>query len=62
MIGDGMKASELIKELEKMIKIHGDREVYSGGEDYPGGVSGVGFNKKDNAYEPAGSFRIWSDL
>jgi hypothetical protein len=55
---DGMRASELIKLLEKKIKEHGDCKVYSGGTDYPEGVEGVRYEKKGNAYVPKNSFYI----
>lgn len=57
-----MKASELIEKIEKLIERHGDQEVYSGGEDYPGEVSGVRFEAKGNAYVPKGSFDICSSI
>lgn len=57
-IPSGIKASELIKLLEKMIEKHGDREVYSGGTDYPEGVENVYYEKKGNAYVPKGSFYL----
>jgi hypothetical protein len=53
-----MKASELIERLQKLIERHGDKEVYSGGEDYPGEVTGVRFESKGNGYIPKGSFDI----
>lgn len=58
MFEHGIKASELIKKLEEMIKAHGDREVYSGGTDYPEGVAGVYFNKESQPYYPERSFII----
>ena len=53
-----MKASELIKKLKDMIKEHGDRYVYSGGEDYPGEVCAVTIIKHGDGYEGKGGFRI----
>jgi hypothetical protein len=53
-----MKASELIERLKKLIERHGDKEVYSGGEDYPGPVNGVRFESKGDAYGPKGTFDI----
>ena len=58
MIESGMKASELIKELEKMIEKHGDREVFSGGTDYPEGVGVVRYVRKGDGYCKARSFYI----
>lgn len=55
----GIKASELIEKLKKLIEKHGDKEVYSGGEDYPKGVGGVSYEKQGNAYIPKGSFEIY---
>lgn len=54
-----MKASELVKRLQQLIKEHGDQEVYSGGEDYPGKVSGVEVEKRGNGYVPKDSFKVW---
>lgn len=54
-----MKASELIKELKKLIKKHGDRRVFSGGEDYAGEVRAVEVLKEGDSYQPKGGFRIW---
>lgn len=53
-----MKASELIQRLQQLIKEHGDREVYSGGEDYPGPVNGIRHEKKGDAYIPKNTFDI----
>jgi hypothetical protein len=36
-----MKASEIIKELEKAIEEHGDLEVYTGGTDFEDEMTGV---------------------
>lgn len=58
MIPSGKKASELIKDLQKMIESHGDREVYSGGTDYPEGVSGVSVRERGDGYIPKGAFVI----
>jgi hypothetical protein len=59
MINTGeLKASDLIKKLEKMIKQHGDRYVFSGGSDYPEAVSGVWIEERGNGYVPAGCFKI----
>lgn len=55
----GLKASELIQKIQKLIEEHGDREVISGGTDYPEGVRGVSYQQKDNdPYIPKGSFYI----
>lgn len=54
-----MKASELIKEIEKMIKEHGDQRVYSGGTDYPEEVEGIQLNEREHdGYLPKGTFYI----
>jgi len=58
MFESGLKASELIAELNKMIETYGDLEVISGGGDYPEGVRGVSYNKKSEPYYPANSFVI----
>ncbi len=52
-----MKASELIKALKELIKKHGDQEVFSGGEDYPGKVDAVTVAKGD-AYTAKDAFKI----
>lgn len=44
-----MKATEVIKKLEELVAKHGDVEVFSGGEDYPGKVSCLLFIDKKNA-------------
>lgn len=58
MLQSGIKASELIKQLEKQIKLHGDCEVFAGGGDYPEGVSGVSFKLTGDSYHPDRCFRI----
>ena len=58
MYVDGMKASELIKVLEKMIKKYGDQEVYSGVTDYPEGVKGVYRRDHGDGYIPEGAFYL----
>lgn len=55
-----MKASELIDRLKELIKEHGDREVYSGGEDYPGKVGGVVVQTRGDGYVPTGAFDVWA--
>lgn len=58
MLYGGMKASELIKDLERNIEKHGDQYVFSGGTDYPEGVGGVRIKKKGDGYVPTGAFQI----
>jgi|GEM_PF-5233779 len=58
MMGYGIKATELIKQLQAQIAIHGDCEVWCGGGDYPEGVKTVTFTIKGNTYIPAGSFKL----
>jgi len=55
-IRSGMKASEVIAELQKLIDEHGDKECFSGGSDYPEGIVCVHYQKYEDAYIPAGSF------
>ena len=56
---NGIKASELIKKLEEAIKCHGDRQVWTSGQDYPSGVSNVYFRKEeDNGYYPKDVFVV----
>jgi hypothetical protein len=58
-----MKASELVEEILRLIEKHGDQEVYSGGEDYPGEVTAVGFQKDErNPYVPRNSFKIYGGI
>lgn len=59
MFAHGIKASKLIEELQRMIDRHGDKEVYAGGGDYPEGVDGVYYQKRDDdPYVPADSFIV----
>lgn len=58
MYPSGIKASELIKILQKNIEKYGDLECYSGGTDYPEGVSGVGRETTGNGYIPKNTFVI----
>lgn len=60
MISHGLKASELIRELQKKIERYGDKEVYSGGGDYPEGIRGVSYvpKNKGDGYVPGDSFRV----
>lgn len=58
MINAGIRASELIEKLEKMIKKHGDRMVFAGGGDYPDGVESVILKRRNDPYVPKGSFYI----
>ena len=60
MISSGIKASELIEKLQKLIEKHGDKEVYAGGTDYPDGVTGVSYNSTERPYHPAKTFTIHS--
>lgn len=55
----GLKASELVKLIQEAIEEHGDREVFGGGEDYPGGAEGIHVEVKGNGYIPKGAFVIW---
>lgn len=55
-----MKASEMILQIQKLIAEWGDREVYSGGEDYPGKVESIVFRKQGDSYVPSGSFKIYT--
>ena len=59
MYPEGMKASQLIIELQKQIMLHGDHEVYSGGGDYPEGVSAVVFDPRGDSYHPKNCFKIY---
>lgn len=58
MFDYGMKASELVKILEKRIEKHGDQYVFSGGTDYPEGVDGVRVKKNGDGYIPTGAFIV----
>lgn len=58
MIRGGIKASELIKVLERLIEKHGDLQVFSGGTDYPEGVESVWYKERGNSYIPSNSFFI----
>ena len=55
---NGIKASELIKLLKESIEEYGDREVITGGTDYPSGVCGVTVEEYGNPYIPKGSLVI----
>jgi hypothetical protein len=46
----GLKASELIRKLERLIERHGDLIVvhHTGDEGYPEGIQGVSFQKADD--------------
>ena len=57
-----MKTSELIKRLQFLIDTHGDQEVFSGGEDYPGPVKGVRHVERGDGYTPTGCFDICGGL
>lgn len=58
MMSSGIKISELIAELQAMKALHGDVQVFAGGEDYPGGVSGVSYVQKGNGYVRSNSVTI----
>jgi len=60
MFKSGIKASELIAELQKLIEKHGDLNVYRAGSDYPEGVHGVRYipKNKGDAYTPGNSFEV----
>lgn len=60
MIAPGIKASELVKQLQQLIEEHGDQQVFAGGGDYPGGVGGVDVQRDRNPYVPKGVFYIRS--
>ncbi len=53
-----MKLSELILKLQALLKEHGDREVFAGGEDYPGGVSDAMVVTRGDGYLPEGCVKI----
>jgi hypothetical protein len=61
MRSTGMPISQLIALLQAEQAQHGDVEVFAGGEDYPGGVSGVGFVPagRGNGYVPENSVKIY---
>ncbi|TSP14052.1 hypothetical protein [Cupriavidus campinensis] len=55
----GIKASELIKQLQDLIEEHGDREVIIGGGDYPEPCRSVSFQtKRHDPYIPEGTFYL----
>jgi hypothetical protein len=58
MMAHGIKASELIKMLQRQMELHGDCEVFAGGEDYPGGVNAVWYDAKGDAYHRPNCFKI----
>ena len=53
-----MKATVLRDKIDILIKKHGDCEVYSGGESYPGAVCSIRFMFEGDPYHPKGSFTI----
>lgn len=57
-IRTGLKASELIKKLEDIIRFRGDVECYAGGTDYPEGVKGAWYNEVGDSYIPAKCIEI----
>lgn len=60
MYPSGITISQLITILQKLKKEHGDVQVFSGGTDYPGGVSGASYNEKDRIYTPSNTVTIWT--
>lgn len=56
-----MKISELIEVLEELKKIHGDVEVFGGGEDYPGPIGGVYYVDRGDGYIRSNTVAIWSE-
>jgi sugar (pentulose or hexulose) kinase len=58
MASHGIKASQLIEILKKLIEKHGDRVVITGGTDYPEGVRGASLVENGNAYTPTGTIVI----
>jgi hypothetical protein len=58
MFSDGIKASELIEILAKLVLLHGDRPCFSGGTDYPEGVSGAYYKEKGDGYHSDRCFVI----
>lgn len=59
MIPPGITASELIRQLKALIRLHGDREVFAGGRDYPAGVRGAELQAdRGNPYVPEGKIYI----
>lgn len=56
----GIKASELVAQLQKLVEKHGDQEVIVGGGDYPEGCRGVWLvtKRSSDAYTPEGTFKI----
>lgn len=60
MMSRGILASELIAALQELIRQHGDKQVYSGGTDYPEGVTGVSYTPKGkgDGYTPSDSFKV----
>ena len=59
MLVTGLKASELVKILQRMIEKHGDQYVFAGGADYPEAVETVSFQKdSSNPYVPKNAFKL----
>jgi hypothetical protein len=52
-----MKASDLIRHLEQIIKLHGDKEVYVGSPGYPGRLEGIYYVPRGDGYVPQGVFK-----
>lgn len=60
MMGHGMKASELVKQLQALIKKHGDQEVWVNSCDFPEGVAGVSVRTEPtDGYYRQGSFVVF---
>lgn len=60
MIPYGLKASEVIRELQELIDEHGDQYVFGGCSDYPQGVEGAAKQEKhNNPYIPFGTFFLY---
>lgn len=53
-----MKASELILLLKNLIALHGDQEVFAGGEDYPALVHSATIHNKDDGYVEKGAIKL----
>lgn len=57
-IRTGLKASELIKKLEDIIRFRGDFACYAGGTDYPEGITVVRYNEQGDGYIPSNCIEI----
>lgn len=56
----GIKASELIKQLENLVAQHGDKEVFVPSGTFPSGVGGAIVEKRENGYVPMGAIVLWT--